>query len=131
MVKNEEELRHSTLLGSPLVLCRKPTQSYPWPNELAELKGFMMKQQEACAWWIVDMMAFISYGQNMSMRRSLSERGSDRLQIAEKESMFVTLPVYAGWAFLSIFFIWRERKHNLVMPSSFLTSYNEHPFGKP
>lgn len=62
-----------------------------------------------------------------SARRS-SEGDSDGLHIAEKEAMFVTLPVYAGWAFLSIFFTWRKRKHDLVMlASASLTSCKEHP----
>ncbi|XP_062090431.1 uncharacterized protein LOC133796787 [Humulus lupulus] len=62
------------------------------------------------------------------LARRSSGGDSNGLQMAEKEAMFVTLPVYAGWAFLSIFFTWRKRKHDFVMPSSaFLTSYKEHP----
>ena len=63
-----------------------------------------------------------------SARRSLSEGDSHGLWITEKEAMFVTLPVYAGWAFLSVFFTWRKRKHDYIMPSSAsLASYEEHP----
>ncbi|GMN44854.1 hypothetical protein TIFTF001_014050 [Ficus carica] len=51
------------------------------------------------------------------------------LQIAENEAVLVSSPLFAGCAFLSIFFTWRKRKHDLVMPSSaFITSYNENAF---
>lgn len=59
--------------------------------------------------------------------RSSSENRNG-LQIAENEALLVSSPLYAGCAFLSIFFTWRKRKHDLVMLSSAsFASYKENP----
>ncbi|KAF3442887.1 hypothetical protein FNV43_RR16805 [Rhamnella rubrinervis] len=74
-------------------------------------------------WMAVEIVMF-----TLSARSSTSNHNGIQNEswVAEKEVMFVALPLYVGGALITMFVTWRKSDYDRVLLTSSLTSYYEH-----